>query len=246
LREIESSSVLPATFEGEVEIGESKDDSSEMINTLSAQASEDLSKILTQDLSSDESSENDHVFESSIIKKEPVSCVLTTTTEKVKAQIKTQVLKEKAPKAKKVTKRKPKSKAVAIVPIVPEPTQLVVSLKRTSYERQRPTSIQVTPPEIPMGEPLLININRHLLRRTKFRLPSLPTPDDKPKTPFEMIKLRFAKFGTTSKAVKQEETTPIATPTAHVSSRKREREVSPAELEAPKIQHYEPKVNLCM
>ena len=285
--EIDSSLLLPASFEGEVsiEVGDPKDDSSEMISTLSAQVQTDYSeitKVLEQELSSDDDSDEvESVFkpeeESHDMQGEShdetlgPTCVVTTNTEKVKGETtgwkrtvsKEDVLgisKPKKPQRKRL-KRKGGARArkaslvgaTAPVPVAtPPPTSLVVSIKKALYEvpPTRPSALVATPPTPPptvVSEPLIITINRHLLRHPKFRLPSL-TPDEKPK-PLDRLKIRLAKFGSPSTSTPKPprpdfETTPTSVQASPLGPRKRELDVSPSGEEFIKRPKIETQVQL--
>ncbi len=249
---------LPSVFEGamSVEIGGSKDDSSEMINTLS---SLETTKILELELSTDDdedSGDDVPVFigEESQDEDDPSTCVLTTSTERVKGETKGRkrtVSKEDVlgiSKPKKVSrKRSKKSRTKTQKP--PEPrvvSSLMVSIKKTLLSPPvKP--LPLTPPTpSTMSMPLQITINRHLLRHTKFRL-APPTPEEKPKQSFEMLKIRLAKFGSFSTSTPKpqtefETTTPISAQTTPRASRKRELEVSPSDETFVKRSRLQPQV----
>ena len=248
---------LPSVFEGamSVEIGGSKDDSSEMINTLS---SLETTKILELELSTDDdedSGDDVPVFigEESQDEDDPSTCVLTTSTERVKGETKGRkrtVSKEDVlgiSKPKKVSrKRSKKSRTKTQKP--PEPrvvSSLMVSIKKTLLSPPvKP--LPLTPPTpSTMSMPLQITINRHLLRHTKFRL-APPTPEEKPKKSFEMLKIRLAKFGSLSTSTPKPQTdfeaTPISAQTTPLGSRKRELEVSPSDETFVKRSRLQPQV----
>ena len=277
--EIESSVLLPTSFEGEVsvEVGESRDDSSEMINTLSAQVKEDYSevaKVLEQELSSDD---EDSETEEPVFKPEGEpqgegsgpTCVLTTSTEKVKGETtgrKRTVSKEDVlgicKPVKKPRKRRRKggirpqrvsSVSSAPAPEASLPVSLVVSIKKSLYEApSQPSPLPVTPTPSPptvTSEPLIITINRHLLRHPKLRLHSL-TPEEKPK-PLDRLKIRLAKFGnpsaSTPKPVRSDfETTPTSAQASPLGPRKRELDVSPKGEDFIKRPKLEPQVHSIM
>ncbi len=247
-----------------VEIG---DDSSEMINTLSAQVDDnylETAKVLEQDLSTDDDDESDQpVFiTESHDKTDAPTCLLVTSTEKVKGETKGRrrtvskddVLGKRKQKKPRKGSRKNRSKNQKSTI---EPTTLVVSIKKNLFEPlpgPLPLTLPVTmptppPPPTATGMPLIITINRHLLRHSKFRLPA-STPEEKPKKSFEMLKIRLAKFGNLSSSTPKQqrgelETTPTLEQAAPPVSRKRELEISPSEPVFAKRSRPDPQVQTC-
>ncbi len=231
-----------------------------MINTLSAQVEDNLletTKILEQDLSSDDESDQPVFSKESHDKPNAPTCLLMTNTEKVKGETKGRkrtvskddVLGTKKPKRPRKGSRKSRAKktkkSVAASP------SLVVSIKKALFEppavqHLTPPETTPTPPRPTTSTPLLITINRHLLRLTKFRLPQL-TPEEKPKKSFEMLKIRLAKFGSLSSSIpKQQRGEFETTPTSHhARSRKRELDVSPSEPVFVKRPRQELQVHTC-
>ena len=257
---------LPAAFDGQmsIEIGGSKDDSSEMIHTRSAQVSDDYletTKVLELELSTDDDESGDEVpvfrGEESQGEEDASACLLTTSTERVKGETKGRrrtVSKEDVlgiSKPKKVSrKRSKKSRAKPQKPAEPPAvSSLMVSIKKTLLPPPvKPLPLTPpTPPPHTTSVPLQITINRRLLRHTKFRL-APTTPEEKPKKSFEMLKIRLAKFGSLSTSTPKSatqtdfDTTPVSAQTTPLGSRKRELEISPSDETYAKRSRLEPQV----